>query len=236
MSEPRNETQDGNLPSHDVAVSERERQQTVDRLRAHYVRDDIDVDAYERLVDQAWAARSTSDLDRIVSRLPVLAEPAGITAAEEATPVTALASPAEQKEYGFQLAILGGSERKGSWVPPKKMNALAIMGGTGLDFREARLGPGVTDVKILTVMGGAEVIVPPGVTVDASGLGIMGGFDGMSQIADNPDPSAPIIRIRGLAVMRGIEVKMMLPGESAREARHRVREDQKRRRISRRRD
>lgn len=229
MNDPRDEA---NLPT--VAASERARQQTVDRLRTHYVRDDIDVDAYERLVDLAWAAESTADLAHIVSRLPALVDPASPVAQGASSPGRALASPAEQRERGFQIAILGGSERKGVWVPPRKLHTFALMGGTGIDFREARFGPGVTEVAILTIMGGTEVIVPPGVTVETSGLGIMGGFDGMNQVADNPDPDAPILRIKGLAIMGGIEVRMMMPGETARDARRRVREERKRRRISRR--
>jgi hypothetical protein len=107
------------------------------------------------------------------------------------------------------------------------------MGGAGLDFREARFAPGVTEVHILAIMGGVEVIVPPGITVETTGLGIMGGFDGHSQTVPSDDPSAPVLRIRGLAVMGGIEVKMMLPGETGRDARRRRKDERRQRRIER---
>lgn len=222
----------GSGPSLPAAARDRER--AVERLRAHYVRDDIDVDTYERMLDAAWSADSTADLDALFARLPALPESAAVTGAQGAPgPVAATASAAERKERGFQLALLGGSERKGSWVPPKKLFSLALMGGNGLDFREARLGPGVTQVTALAVWGGIEIIVPPGVTVQADGVGIMGGFDGHSQIVDTADPSAPVIRIRGLAVMGGVEVKMMHPGETGRDARRRVKEERRRRRLER---
>ena len=221
------------------APSNDEREAAVDRLRTHYVRDDIDVEEYERLLDVAWAARSRTDLEELFSRLPAIPEserqPAESDTATRYAP--ALASPGEQRERGWQVAIMSGSDRKGSWVPPRKLHTLALMGGAGLDFREARLGPGVTEVTILAVMGGVEVIVPPGVTVEAHGLGIMGGFEGYSQTAGRRDPSAPILRVRGLAVMGGIDVKMMLPGETSRDARRRRREErrerQERRRLER---
>ncbi|MFW6039590.1 MAG: DUF1707 SHOCT-like domain-containing protein [Gemmatimonadota bacterium] len=223
-------------PTRLPAPSKGEREAAVDRLRAHYVRDDIDVDEYERLLDVAWAADSRSDLDELFSRLPTLPDserpPARDGEATEHAP--ALAAPHEQKGRGWQVAIMSGSERKGSWVPPKKLFSLALMGGSGLDFREARLGPGVTEVTILAVMGGVEVIVPPGVTVEAQGLGIMGGFDGYSRTTGRRDPSEPILRVRGLAVMGGIEVKMMLPGETTRDARRRRREERRERRERRR--
>lgn len=212
----------------------RAKEQAVDRLRAHYVRDDIDVDTYEQMVDVAWAAGAPEDLERLFLRLPALPGAQTGVAAPEASPAPALASPAEQREHGFQIAILGGSDRKGSWVPPRKLDTFAFMGGTGLDFREARLGPGVTEVRVLAFMGGAEFIVPPGVTVETSGIGIMGGFDGHDQSVPTSDPSAPVIRIRGLAVMGSIEVKMMMPGETSRDARRRVKEDRRKRRLGRR--
>lgn len=218
-----------------VSVGDAERERAVDRLRAHYVRDDIDVDTYERLVDVAWAAESKADLDQLISRLPALPESEDPASSSAVAPRrrTALASPAEQKDNGWQISILSGSERKGSWVPPKKLHTVALMGGAGLDFREARFAPGLTEVRILAVMGGVEVIVPPGITVETSGFGIMGGFDGHSQTVPNDDPSAPVLRIHGLAVMGGIEVKMMLPGETGRDARRRHRELRRQRRIER---
>jgi hypothetical protein len=215
----------------------REKEHAIERLRAHYVRDDIDVEEYERLIDVAWAADSRADLDRIFSRLPALPEaewppPAPDTGGETRyTP--ALASRSEQKQTGFQIAVLGGSDRTGSWVPPKKLYTIALMGGAGLDFRDARLGPGVTEVNVLALMGGVDIIVPPGVTVETAGFGIMGGFDGHSQTVDTDDPSAPVLTIRGLAVCGGIDVKMMLPGETARDARRRLKEQRRSRRLER---
>lgn len=222
-----------NGQSQQPIVSNREKQRAVDRLRAHYVRDDIDVDQYESMVDQAWGADSPDDLDRLFTRLPVLADSeAGSDAAVLAAAPLA-ARPGDVREFGMQVAILSGSERKGSWVPARRMHSLAFMGGAGLDFREARFGPGVTEVTILAVMGGVDVIVPPGITVETHGMGIMGGFDSYSQTVDSDDPMAPVLKIRGLAIMGGVEVRMMLPGETTRDARRRVREDRKRRRLER---
>lgn len=193
------------------------------------------MDQYETLVDIAWAATEPGDLERIFSRLPVLSD-AGNTALSAATataPAPILALAGAVREYGFQVAILSGSDRKGSWIPPQKLNTLAIMGGVGLDFREAKFGPGVTEVTILAIMGGVDVIVPPGITVETAGMGLLGGFDSYSQTVISEDPSAPVLRIRGLAVMGGVEVKMLLPGETDRDGRRRRREDRKRRRLER---
>jgi predicted membrane protein len=51
------------------------------------------------------------------------------------------------------------------------------MGGSELDFREAVMGPGVTELQIFAVCGGVEVVVPPGLNVESHGIAIMGGFE-----------------------------------------------------------
>jgi hypothetical protein len=98
------------------------------------------------------------------------------------------------------------------------------MGGLSLDFREALLPPGETDVWIFTLMGGAEIIVPPGLTVESDGIAIMGGFEHREDSSITDDPNAPILRLRGLALMGGVEVSIRYPGESVRDAKKRARE------------
>jgi hypothetical protein len=82
-------------------------------------------------------------------------------------------------------------------------------------------------------MGGAEIIVPPGLNVESDGIAILGGFDHTEEASLDPDPDAPILRLRGLALLGGVEVKIQLPGETAREAKRRrkLEKKEKRRRL-----
>ena len=51
-------------------------------------------------------------------------------------------------------------------------------------------------------MGGVTIIVPEGLPVEVSGLGIMGGVD---HSVNGPGvPGAPLVRVSGLALMGGI--------------------------------
>ena len=84
---------------------------------------------------------------------------------------------------------------------PKNFRVHAVMGGIDLEFREAVFGPGVSEVNITSVMGGVAVIVPPHLQVECSGVGILGNFEGMNQGNAERDPSAPLLRIIGTAVM-----------------------------------
>ena len=125
------------------------------------------------------------------------------------------------------VGSMGGAEKKGVWTPARQTYVVALMGGVEMDFREARLPPGVTEVFVFAVMGGADIVVPPGVHVDLKGFALMGGF-GQSGYAPPPtDPDAPVLRIGGFAMMGGVEVSVRYPGERPRDARQRERLERK---------
>ena len=104
-----------------------------------------------------------------------------------------------------------------------------------MDFREARLAPGVTEVSVVSKLGGVDIIVPPGLQVDFGGIGILGGFDMSDEVTGVEDPSAPILRVNGVAILGGVDVTVRQLGESAREARHRRRARRKERKLERKR-
>ena len=92
-----------------------------------------------------------------------------------------------------------------------------------LDFREAVLGAGVTDVNVLAVLGSVEIIVPPEIAVEAGGMAVLGGFEYQTNAPPRTDPNLPILRVRGLAVLAGVNVEVRLPGETSRDAKKRRR-------------
>jgi len=208
----------------------REREHTIQLLIDHYAADNLTVEEFESRLDSAYVSTSRRQLDDLLIGLPVLAS----APVDSQVPAVQRAPAEAVRAHGFQIAIMGGYEKKGQWTPPRKLQSLAIMGGAGLDFREAKMPPGVTEVNVLAIMGGAEILVPPGLAVETHGFGFMGGFEGVDQVGVDQDPDAPRLVIRGLAIMGGVEVKVRLPGESARDARQRRRIDRKKRRQLRR--
>lgn len=202
------------------------RQQAVDALCEHFANDVLSVEEFERRVDQAQKAESTEELRELLQDLPTGDLPIRREDSSPTRPPRAEATvPASRvKERGFMVAALGGVDRKGRWIPARQTFAVAVMGGMSLDFREALLPPGETEVWIFTVMGGAEILVPPGLTVESDGIAILGGFDHLEDAAVKEDPGAPVLRLKGLALMGGVEVKIRYPGESARDAKKRLKE------------
>jgi hypothetical protein len=108
-------------------------------------------------------------------------------------------------------------------------NAFAFCGGVELDFREAVMPPGLTEVKVFAMWGGVEIIVPPGMNVVCDGIGIMGGFEHAPETNATPDPIAPTLRVSGVALMGGVEVTVRHVGESGRDARRRRRQERRER-------
>ena len=201
------------------------RQQAIDALCEHFANDVLSVEEFERRVDRAHKAESLDEIGKLLADLPsgdlpVRREDVAPNAIERAQ---ASVPASRVKERGWMVAALGGVERKGRWIPARQNYAVAVMGGVNLDFREALLPPGETEVWIFTVMGGAEIIVPPGLTVESDGVAILGSFEHTEDSVLNPDPDAPVLRVRGLAVMGGVEVSIRYPGETPREAKRRRR-------------
>jgi hypothetical protein len=201
---------------------------TVDALCEHFANDEMSVEEFERRVEVAHRAATVQELKDLLSdlpgaNLPAVAKGATVPAPKREFRVT---DAAHVKEREFMVAVMGGSSRKGTWSPARKNYAVAIMGGADLDFREAVLAPGVTDVQVFTIMGGVDIIVPPGLNVESHGIGIMGGFDQVGDIEPG-DPNAPTLRITGVACMGGVTVKVRHPGETSGDARRRRRLERK---------
>lgn len=108
-------------------------------------------------------------------------------------------------ERGLAVAFAGGFGTKGQWLVPRHLKVWAVAGGGELDLREARFAPGVTQIEVVSLMGGVEVTLPEGVRVEVVGGAFLGGFDYHAGTAAE-DPGAPLVRISGVAVMGAVEV------------------------------
>lgn len=210
----------------------------------YFASDSLSVDELESRLDRTHRASSLQELRALLSDLPrgdERFEALVRGTSDDATPSDAdvparRAAAAEMRRYAearsstdLALAVMGGSTRRGRWLPAEKTTALTLWGGVELDFREALLPPGVTEIQALALMGGIEIIVPPGTAVEARGFAIMGGFDHMDHRSD-VDSDRPVIRVRGLAIMGAIEITVRHPGESARDARKRRKRERRERR------
>jgi hypothetical protein len=213
-------------PAVHVAVRDR-RDEVIALLTEQFARDSFDIDELDRRLTLAQRAESMAALEELVADLPAL--PADVTAAAATTTLARLddATLAAWPTKSRRLAIFGGFERKGAWTVPRRLRVIAAFGGAELDFREAELAPGVTELKITAAFGGVHLIVPPGLAVDCDASAIFGGFEEIHRAPRRLDPERPVLRITGFAMFGGVSIETRLPGESRRDARTRDRREAK---------
>ena len=232
----------GNDPGPGPAGLTQARQATIDRLCERFAEDGLSMKDFEHRLDLAHRATTTRQLASLVADFPptpaldvgggrsapapdagagpVPAAPAGpVGPTVPANVVPPERVPARQ----FLAGVLGAGTRSGVWIAPRAINAVALMGGVELDFREAGFGPGVTEVTVFALWGGVDVVVPPGLQVECNGAGILGGFvREPDELADastaSSDPGSPVLRVNGVALMGGVTISTRLPGEREKDA------------------
>jgi hypothetical protein len=175
-----------------VLASDAERERAVDLMRRSSVDGRLTLEEFAQRVSTAYEARTREELDELTRDLPV----------ESASRVPAAPRRVAAK---WIVAVMGGAHRRGRFRLGAQTNVVTIMGGANIDLRQAELeGPEVT-ITVLSIMGGAHLIVPEGVDVELTGVSIMGGKD--YRPGKNPlPPAAPVVRVRGYSVMGGISV------------------------------
>jgi hypothetical protein len=186
-----------------LRIGDAERHQVAEILREAAGEGRLDLEELDARLEATFAARTYADLVPITLDLP--AHPLPATPARTAAS-SSLVVPGPAKES--HLAIMSGFDRRGVWTVPERLNVFCFWGGAELDLRQARFAAQECVITINAIMGGAQVVVPPHVNVQMEGTGIMGGYSGPSGLVDaNLDPSSPTVRIRGVAIMGGVNVE-----------------------------
>lgn len=182
-------------------ISDAERHQVAEILRQAAGDGRIDLDELDQRLEATYAAKTYADLVPITHDLPATA-PAQPPARPENRPAIVSGPHSERG-----VAIMGGFERKGVWTVPEVLTVVCIMGGAELDLRKARFAAREVVLNVNAFMGGAEITVNEGTRVVVEGVGIMGGYAGPRHATEaDEDPEAPLVRIRGVAIMGGVNV------------------------------
>ena len=183
----------------ELRISDTDRDRTAEVLREAHAHGRITVDELDERLTSVYSAKTYADLVPITRDLP---------AVEDAAASPEIARSARlggTPRFRMSLAILGGASRDGAWVVPPEYKAIATLGGIKLDMSDSTFAEPETVIRAYSVLGGMEITVPADAEVDVGAVGIMGGVD---HGAEGPGaPGGPRIRIVGVAVMGGIDVK-----------------------------
>src|SRR5687768_5470013 len=137
-----------------------ERERVVQVLSAYFAQDQLTLTEFEHRLERAYTLASADQLQSLVADLLPISAVTATQGAVTAGPV--LVPSSEVPARGAILAVMGGQDRGGSWIVPRQLKVFVLMGGAEIDLREARFGPGVSEIEIVVVMGGINIIVPPG--------------------------------------------------------------------------
>ena len=185
-------------------ASDAERNQAIDQLRAAYVEGRLDQEEFDERSGDALKARTIGQLERLFHDLPdSYRHGAPSYQAHSSAPVV---RPGTGSGNRVAIAIMSGVDRKGAWQVPVESTAFALMGAIELDLRSAILSGQVTNINAVAIMAGIEIIVPPGIRVESSGFGFMGGWDNRAR-NDGVGPEAPVLRVRGVAFMGSVDIR-----------------------------
>ncbi|MDX2556836.1 DUF1707 SHOCT-like domain-containing protein [Streptomyces stelliscabiei] len=223
----------------DLRASDADRERVSEQLRDALAEGRLDMEEFEERLDATYKARTYGELAPITRDLPG----AGAVAPPELVPqpsVSLVKGPAVDVSWPERIvggdgtstwgvAVLSGFERKGRWTVPERFDCFAFWGGGELDLRDAYFASREVTINCVAIMGGINVVVPPGVEVVVRGVGIMGGFD-HGQEGVPGEPGAPRVIITGFAFWGGVGVERKMPKAE----RQRLKEARRQERLERR--
>ncbi|MFE0454884.1 DUF1707 domain-containing protein [Streptomyces sp. NPDC058914] len=225
----------------DLRASDADRERVAEVLRDALAEGRLDMAEFEERLDATYRARTYGELAPITRDLPV----AGVT-----PPLPAVSLGKEPQAAGnwsgrivggegtstWAVAVMSGFQRRGRWTVPRRFGCFAFWGGGELDLREADFAAEEVVINCVAIMGGVNIVVPPGVEVVVRGLGVMGGFDD-GETGIPGDPGAPRVVVTGFAFWGGVGIERKLTREERRQAkleRRQAREEERRERLERR--
>ena len=217
----------GDAP-HETAMSLRDaRDQAVAVLSQRYADSVIDEDELERRIERVEGAESVLQVETVTRDLV----PAGGLAGLQLATMPALARVEDIQPERRLVAVFGEVKQHSGWQPARVNRVLTVFGSTHLDFRNAQLGAGVTEIRVRCVLGEVQIIVPPGMPVDVDCALFMASVERDDPDAEvAPTPGRPALRITGMATFGSIEIRERMSGETAREAKKRRKAERKQKR------
>lgn len=226
----------GDLP--ELRASDADRDRVAEVLRDALAEGRLGMEEFDERLEAVYKARTYGELTPLTADLPASAARMTREAAVREDGVEAVDWPRRIGGHPSSrtgIAVMGGFSRAGRWTAPRVFHAFALMAGGDVDLREANFEEREITIRCFTIMGGIDVVVPPGIRVDVRGFGLMGGFEQRESDFEQVDPSAPRVVVTGLAIMGGVDVRRKLRGVDKARIKARIKEERRRQQVEERR-
>jgi hypothetical protein len=184
-------------PASSMRASDQERDVTVQRLQVAFAEGRLADAEFDERMRTALAARTHGELDELLTDLPAATAPLAPRPLPSAT--------SAPKPGRYAVAYKNSVRHAGRWRVPGTFRALVYKGSGVLDLRAAELTEPVTTIIAMAYKSDIEIIVPPGIRVEASGVGLTRS----EEEAGAPPADAPIVHIRAYAYKGLVETRTM---------------------------
>jgi hypothetical protein len=190
-----------------MRASDADRDRAAEVLREAAAEGRLSLEELNERLDLVYAAKTYAELAPVTADLPSSGRDHRPGQATSAGPFGIGNRFGGEPAGTHAIAILGGFVRKGDWVAPPELSAVAILGGGEIDLRDARFAEHTVTIHVVTIMGGIQITVPEDADVQVNGIGIMGGFD--HSAAGSGSPGGPRIVINGFAFWGGVHIQRL---------------------------
>jgi Domain of unknown function (DUF1707)/Cell wall-active antibiotics response 4TMS YvqF len=174
-----------------IRASDAEREAAVTRLQTAGGEGRLALEELAERLDRALAATTRDELEALTRDLP----------RERPEPQPAA------KSRRWVVGILGGGTQKGRWRIASHCTVVNVLGGADLDLTGAVVEGPETEIRVFSLLGGSDIVVPDGVHVELSGFALLGGNDLKLEDRPPPPPAAPVVRVRAWSILGGTDVK-----------------------------
>jgi hypothetical protein len=183
-------------PRESLRVSDAERDVTLKVLNDNAAVGRLSMEELEERSGQAMAAKTRGELAVLTRDLPA--------EGDAALPVPANGSGGQRKPVRWLIGIIGGGHHRGKFRGVGTINAVHLISGEDIDLRDVEIAGGELTLNTFSLIGGGDIYVPDSVEVDMGGFALIGGDE--MRGSEQSSPGAPVIRIRGYAVIGGATI------------------------------
>ncbi|MFF3623659.1 DUF1707 domain-containing protein [Streptomyces sp. NPDC002467] len=189
----------------ELRASDADRDRIAQRLADALAEGRLNSEEHSERLDSLYELKTVGELEALVRDLPA-------PGAGQDRPVygvgAAAAVPAGYMEN--VVAVCSSASRKGRWRPGAHTRAVSVMGDIEIDLTEAVFEQQVTEINVTCVLGNVEIKVPENVTLRGYGSGVLGNFEVRGESRGETDPQAPVVIVRGFALLGNIEARPKL--------------------------
>lgn len=175
-------------------ASDAERDAAAERLQVAFAEGRLADTEFDQRMRSALTARTRAELAGLLDDLPAAAPPARPDLA-----------PARGTRRPGRLAVSFKSSirQAGRWRVPEHYTTVIYKGSALLDLRAAELTAPVTTIVAVAYKSHVDILVPPGVRVEAGGFGASICADDQTDV---PLPAgAPVVHVRGFTYKGTVE-------------------------------